>query len=112
MRSMRWEPSKGYTKLEMLLLERSRKKRRLFAFLREHRLELFDEGFQSELEGMCRGTGAGRTPLPPALLAMAVVLQGYLRMSDADAVEATVTDLRWQMVLDCLGACLRARDVA
>ncbi|MBW2733545.1 MAG: hypothetical protein JRH20_14250 [Deltaproteobacteria bacterium] len=27
----------------------------------------------------------------------------YLRVSDADAVEMTVVDLRWQMVLDRLG---------
>ncbi len=53
---------------------------------------------------MYRGTGAGKEPMPPALLAMALVLKGYLGMSDSDAVEATVLDLRWQLVLDCLGA--------
>jgi hypothetical protein len=36
-------------------------------------------------------------------MAMALILQGYLGVSDADAVELTVVDLRWQMVLDCLG---------
>ena len=51
---------------------------------------------------MYRDTGAGKEPVPPALLAMALVLQGYLGMSDSDAVEATVLDLRWQLVLDCL----------
>jgi len=35
---------------------------------------------------------------------MIVLLQSYLGMSDAEAVELTVVDLRWQMVLDCLGA--------
>jgi hypothetical protein len=29
---------------------------------------------------------------------MAVILQGYLGVSDAEAVELTVVDLRWQMV--------------
>jgi hypothetical protein len=38
------------------------------------------------------------------MMAMAVLLQGYHRMSDAEAVELTVVDLRWQMVLDRLGA--------
>lgn len=41
--------------------------------------------------------------MPPALLAMASVLQCYLQVSDAEAVEMTVVDLRWQMVLDHLG---------
>jgi hypothetical protein len=34
---------------------------------------------------------------------MALLLQGYLGLSDWDAIEATVIDLRWQMVLGCLG---------
>ena len=100
----RWQPSESYTKQEKRILERTRKKRRLFAFLREHRLEIFDDAFQSELESMYRSTGAGRSALPPAMLAIAVVMQGYLGLSDADAVEMTVVDLRWQMVLGCLGA--------
>ena len=53
---------------------------------------------------MYRSTGAGAEPLPPALMAMASLLQGYLGASDAEAVELTVVDLRWQMVLDRLGA--------
>jgi hypothetical protein len=42
--------------------------------------------------------------VPPALLAMVVLLQSYLGTSDAEAVELAVVDLRWQMVLGCLGA--------
>src|SRR5258706_3549141 len=34
---------------------------------------------------------------------MATLLQGYLQVSDAEAVEMTVVDVRWQMVLDRLG---------
>ena len=73
-------------------------------FLRHHRHELFDDEFQAELETMYRDTGAGSDPVPPAQMAMALLLQGYLGLSDADAVEATVLDLRWQLVLGCLGA--------
>jgi hypothetical protein len=51
-----------------------------------------------------RNTVAGRDSVPPALLAMVVLLQSYLGTSDAEAVELTVVDLRWQMVLGCLGA--------
>ncbi len=36
----------------------------------------------------CTGTpGAGEEPVPPALLAMALLLQGYLGVSDSEAVE-------------------------
>lgn len=75
----------------------------MFAFLRLHRMQIFDDVFQAELEGMYRQTGAGLPPIPPAQMAMAVILQGYLGVSDAEAVELTVVDLRWQMVLDRLG---------
>ncbi len=53
---------------------------------------------------MYRDTGAGQEPLCPAVMAMALIMQGYLRLSDADAVDASLLDLRWQMVLDRLGA--------
>jgi hypothetical protein len=71
--------------------------------LRIHRHELFDDEFQKRLEGMYRDTGAGAPPHPPALLCMVILLQGYLGVSDAEAVELSVVDLRWQMVLGCLG---------
>ena len=100
----RWRPREGYTKQEEALLRRLRKTRKLFAFLRDHRHELFDEAFQAELESMYRDTGAGKDPTPPALLAMALLLQSYHGVSDAEAVELTVMDLRWQMVLDRLGS--------
>jgi hypothetical protein len=99
----RWKPRLDYTKQEERLLKRLRKTRKLFAFLRDHRHELFDEDFQAELESMYRSTGAGKDPTPPALLAMVVILQSYQGISDADAVDLTVMDLRWQMVLDRLG---------
>jgi len=99
----RWRPSGMVTKQEQFILKRLEKRRKLFAFLRRHRHEIFDDAFQAELESMYRGTGAGKEPVPPALLAMGLVLQGYLGMSDFDAVEASVFDARWQMVLGRLG---------
>jgi len=99
----RWKPRATITKQEEYILKRCRKKRKLFSFLRENRDRLFDDGLQQELEEMYRDTGAGKEPLCPALMAMALIMQGYLRVSDADAVELTVVDLRWQMVLDRLG---------
>jgi hypothetical protein len=99
----RWHPSTTLSKREERLMKRLTRTRKLFGFLRMHRHELFDDGFQAELASMYRGSGAGKPPVPPALLAMALLLQGYTQVSDADAVELTAVDARWQMVLDHLG---------
>ena len=100
----RWTPGRCDTEHAQFILSRLAKKRKLFAFLYSHRLEIFDDAFQEELESMYRDSGAGKEPTPPAVLAMALLLQAYMQVSDADAVEATALDLRWQLVLDCLGA--------
>jgi len=100
----RWTPAAKVTKQESFLLKRLVRTKKLFGFLREVRQELFDEEFQAELEGMYRDTGAGKLPVPPALMAMAVLLQAYAGASDAETVELTVVDLRWQLVLDRLGS--------
>jgi Transposase domain (DUF772) len=100
---VRWNPQAEVSRQEAYLLKRCEKKRRLFAFLRENRLRIFNDEFQQELEGMYRGTGAGKEPVCPAMMACALLLQGYLRVSDADAVELSVADLRWQMVLGRFG---------
>lgn len=99
----RWQPKDAATKQETAILKRVARKRKLFEFLRLYRMRIFDEAFQAELDGMYRETGAGLEPIPPALMAMALILQGYLGVSDGDAVELTVLDLRWQMVLGRLG---------
>ncbi|MDC0714198.1 IS1182 family transposase [Stigmatella sp. ncwal1] len=99
----RWRPPEPLTEQEEQFVKRMGRKGKLFAFLRQHRHELLDEAFQEELEGMYRDTGAGKEPVPPGLMAMATLLQGYLGASDATMVELTVFDLRVQMVLDCLG---------
>lgn len=98
-----WNPSRTYTRQEQVLLKSLRRTRKLFAFLRDHRRELFDDEMQTALEAMYRDTGAGKQPVSPAMMAMAALMQGYLGVSDAEAVQLTMVDLRWQMVLDCLG---------
>lgn len=100
----RWSPPVPLSRQEELLMKRLTRVRALFGFLRMHRHELFDEAFQAQLESMYRTTGAGEPPHPPALMCMVTLLQGYVGASDAEAVELSVVDLRWQMVLDCLGA--------
>jgi hypothetical protein len=100
----RWTPPVALKPQEKMLMKRLTRVRKLFGFLREHRHELFDGAFQEQLEAMYRDTGAGDSPHPPALLCMVTLLQGYVGASDAEAVELSLVDLRWQMVLDCLGA--------
>jgi len=62
----RWEPRRECTRQEEVLLRRPRRTRKLFAFLRDHREEIFDGAFQDELAAMYRDTGAGKDALPPA----------------------------------------------
>ncbi len=104
MSSLRWEPGDELTAQEQMLLKTVRRTKKLFGFLRLHRRALFDDAFQDELAGVYRRTGAGKQPHPPAFMAMVVLLQAYTKTSDAEAVQQCVVDLRWQMVLDCLGA--------
>jgi hypothetical protein len=78
--------------------------KKLFRFLREHRLDLFDDAFQNELTSMYRDNDEGKEPVPPAQLAMAILLQAYTRTSDAEAIENAVVDARWRMVLGILSA--------
>ena len=100
----RWKPPVAPTRQEQVLLKRLDRVRKLLGFLRLHRHTLFDDAFQDELAAMYRATGAGRPARPPAMMAMAMLVQGYLGMSDAEMIELTVVDLRVQMVLGCLGA--------
>lgn len=101
---MNWNPPVEPSKQEQLLLKRLGRTRKLFGFLRRQRHVLLSPSFQDELAAMYRDTGAGTAPVPPAMLCLAMLLQAYLGTSDAEAVEMTVVDLRWQMVLDQLGA--------
>ena len=100
----RWTPPVAPTRQEQFLLKRLDRVRKLLGFLRLHRHELFDEAFQDALAAMYRTTGAGKAARPPAMMAMATLVQGYLGISDAEMIELTVVDLRVQMVLGCLGA--------
>jgi len=100
----RWSPPADLSSAEKRLMARVAKTKKLFGFLRAHRHRIFGDEFQAELEAMYRQTGAGLPPVPPALLAMALLLQTYDKVSDSECVERTVVDARWQMVLDRVGA--------
>ncbi len=104
MDDLRWKPRIELTAREEMLLRTVKRTKMLFSFFRRHRHELFNKDFQEELAATYRGTGAGRAPHPPAFMAMVVLLQAYTGVSDAEAVQRSVTDLLWQMTLDGLGA--------
>jgi hypothetical protein len=100
----RWNPEESLSRQEQFILKRLKRNGKIYGFLRLQRHRLFDDAFQAELEEMYRDTGAGKEAKPPALLAMVLLLQAYAGASDATAVELSLLDLRWQMVLGCLGA--------
>jgi hypothetical protein len=74
---------------------------KFYVFLREIRAELFDEAFQAELAAVYQPRGTA--PVPPALLAMVLLLQAYDQVGDAEAVVTARVDQRWQLVLGNLG---------
>lgn len=97
-----WEPQVELTPVEEMILKKACKNRKLFEFLRKHRHLIFNREFQEELCEMYRMTGAGLPPVPPALMAMATLLQKYAGVSDNEVEALLFADKRWQMVLDSL----------
>ena len=76
----------------------------MFVFLRELRHRIFDEALQAKLVAAYAELVRGKERVPPAQVAMALLLQAALGVPDHEVVELTVMDRRWQMVLGCLGA--------
>jgi hypothetical protein len=87
---------------EVALASKLQRVGKFYVFLRTIRSELFDETFQTELAAVYQPRGT--RPLPPALLAMVLLLQAYEQCGDAEAVENAAVDPRWQLALGCLGA--------
>jgi Transposase domain (DUF772) len=103
MRPPVWRPPVEPSQAEQTVIGLVRRAK-LFVFVRQYRHELFDEGFQTELAAAWTDSPKGQPPVPPALLALATILQAYTGASDDEVIEATVMDRRWQLVLDCLDA--------
>lgn len=101
MRPPVWNPPIELSASEKKVAQRIRKAK-LFLFLREIRHELFDDQFQQELAKVFKDSSVGLCPVPPAQIALAIILQAYTGVSDDEAIEAMVMDRRWQLVLDCL----------
>ena len=101
MRPEVWNPPIELSAKEEKVAKRIRKAK-LFVFLRQIRHELLDSDFQTELATMFKDSSVGLCPVPPAQLALAIILQAYTGVSDDEAIEAIEMDRRWQLVLDCL----------
>ena len=93
-----WSPPIEPSLREQKILKRCAK-RRVFIFLRELRHRIFDEEMQAKLHAAYEREDR----VPPAQLGLASLLQAALGVPDHEVVELTAMDLRWQMVLDCLG---------
>ena len=93
-----WDPPVELSKKEQFIVKRCGK-RRVFVFLRELRHRIFDAEMQARLSAAYERAER----VPAAQLGLATLLQAALGVPDHEAVELTVMDLRWQMVLGCLG---------
>ena len=101
MRPPFWNPPIALSPSEQQVAKRI-KKAKLFLIFRKIRHQLFDEQFQTELATLFKDSTVGKCPVPPAQLAIAIILQAYMGVSDDELIEALNMDRRWQLVLDCL----------
>src|SRR2546425_237659 len=99
-----WNPPMALTSEEQKIAARTRKTRKFFVLLREHRHAILDADFQHLLAQSARQEPGGQEPVEAGLLALATLVQASRHVGDRDAVELTVMDQRWQLVLDGLGA--------
>jgi hypothetical protein len=65
----------------------------VFAFLAEHRVELFPDSFIADLFG----SGTGRPSLSADLVGSVLVLQALYDLSDGQAADALKFDIRWKV---------------
>src|SRR4051812_18212905 len=96
-----WHPPVALTPTEQVVYAHI-KYAKLFRFLRDHRLTLFSDAFQGEFAVLYADSRFGQPPVPPAQLALALILQSYTGYSDDAVLEALLMDRRWQLTLDCL----------
>lgn len=100
---MHWNVPGQLSEREEKICQKLGKRSSFYIFLRRARNAVFDETFQSQLASMYEQRPSGKQPVPPAMLAMTIVLQAYTGASDAEAIECIKADQRWQLPLACLG---------
>ncbi|MEG4048074.1 IS1182 family transposase [Microcoleus sp. Pol17_C1] len=101
MRPPLWHPPIELSETEALIIKRI-KRAKLFTFLRLNRSFIFNDEFQEQLATIFKDSTVGQGPVPPAQIALAIILQAYLGISDDEVIEEMLMDQRWQLVLDCL----------
>jgi hypothetical protein len=52
-----------------------------------NRLFIFNDEFQEELATIFKNSTAGNSPVPPAQIALAIILQAYLGIFDDEVIE-------------------------
>ncbi len=70
-----WNPPIALTLAEQKIAARTRKARKFFVFLREHRHELLDAAFQDTLAATYSAESGGTEPVEAGVLALATLLQ-------------------------------------
>lgn len=103
MRPALWQPPVDLSPAAAAIGARIRRAK-LFIFLRAQRHARCSDTFQHEVAGLYKDAPQGHPPIPPAQLALALILQAYTGVSDDEVIEATTMDRRWRLVLDCLDA--------
>ena len=98
-----WRPPIDLSAAEHIVVEQIRVSK-LFIFLRGYRHQLLSESFQQELCQSYEETSEELLSIPPAQVALALLLQSFTGISDDAVIEAITMDRRWQLVLDCLGS--------
>jgi hypothetical protein len=99
---MRWEFAEDPTERELKVVRRLQRGSKFYVFLWKIRSELFTPEFQDELAAAYKPRG--QAPIPAAQLAMVWLLQAYTGLSDRDAVEQALFDLRWKLILGTMGS--------
>ena len=86
-----WNPPIALTSEEQKIAARTRKTRKFFVFLREHRHEILDADFQHLLAQSSRQEPGGQEPVDAGLLALATLLQAYSPTATLECVAQNCT---------------------
>jgi hypothetical protein len=86
MRPALWHPPIELSDQEALIVK-GIKRAKLFTFLRLNRLFIFNDEFQEQLATIFKYSTVGNSPVPPAQIALAIILQAYLGISDDEVIE-------------------------
>jgi hypothetical protein len=86
MRPPLWHPPIELSNQEALIIKRI-KRAKLFTFLRLNRLFIFNDEFQEKLATIFKDSTVGNSPVPPAQIALAIILQAYRGISDDEVIE-------------------------